>query len=69
MAAKTLRQAILEELERQEATGPEEAVDVMAVRQSLGALEHNFEAALEELTRMERVGFVAGQIYSRRTMA
>lgn len=66
--AKNMRHAILEELERQEAIGPEQAVDAMAVRQSLGALVPDFEKALEELTSMERVGVVAGQLYLRRNV-
>lgn len=66
MHARTMRQAILGELERQDATAPERAVDPIAVRQSLGVLERDFEVALEELADTERVGLVAGQLYLRR---
>lgn len=68
MYARNMRQAILDELELQEATAPERAVDPIAVRQSLGALERDFEMALEELADTERVGLVAGQLYLRRNV-
>lgn len=68
MRERNLRQAILEELERQEATGPEQAVDPVAVRQGLGALERDFEAALEDLADTERIGLVVGQLYLRRNL-
>lgn len=68
MPAKNKRQAILGELEPQEATGPERAVDPIAVRHSLGALERDFEVSPEELTGTERVGLVVGQLYLRRNV-
>lgn len=69
MHAKNMRQAILDELEHQDATDPERAVDPIAVRQSLGVLERDFEVALVELTDTERVGLVAGQLYLRRNLS
>ncbi|WP_127903655.1 hypothetical protein [Solirhodobacter olei] len=63
-----MRQAILDKLEHQDATVPERAVDPIAVRQSLGVLENDFEVALVELTDTERVGLVAGQLYLRRNL-
>lgn len=66
MHAKDMRQAILDELEHQDATVPERAVDPIAVPQSLGVLEHDFEVALAELADPERVGLVTGQLYLRR---
>lgn len=68
MEPESLRQAILEELERQDATDPEQAVEVMAVRQTVGALQADFERALAELTDRERVGLVVGKIYVRRNL-
>ncbi len=68
MHAKNIRQAILEELERLEATAPERAVDPIAVRHGLGALERDFEVALEELADTERIGLVVGQLYLRRNV-
>ena len=68
MEQESLRQAILEELERQDATDPEQAVDVMAVRQTVGALQADFERALAELADRERVGLVVGKLYVRRNL-
>lgn len=68
MTGENLRQAILAELERQDATAPEQAVDVMAVRHTLGALQADFESALSELADKERVGLVVGKLYLRRDL-
>ncbi|WP_127903510.1 hypothetical protein [Solirhodobacter olei] len=68
MEPESLRQAILAELARQDATDPEQAVDVIAVRQTVGALQTDFERALAELTDKERVGLVVGKLYVRRNL-
>lgn len=68
MKEENLRQEILKELERQDATDPEQGVDVMAVRHTLGALRSDFDLALAELTDKERVGLVVGKLYVRRNL-
>ncbi|WP_127903645.1 hypothetical protein [Solirhodobacter olei] len=68
MAAESLALAILEELEHQGATEPEDAVDVIALRHTLGALQLDFDTAVAELADLEQVGLVIGKIYLRRNV-
>lgn len=55
--------AILDELRREAAVGPEAAVDASGVRRAIGAREHEFDASVSELTAFGMVGMIIGDLY------
>lgn len=60
--------AIEMELARLGATNPKKTVNPEAIRHTLTALQSVFDAALSELTSLEQVGMISGEIYLRRSL-
>ncbi len=63
-----MKQAIEMELVRLGATNPTKTVSPEAIRQNLTAFHSAFDAALSELTCLEQVGMISGEIYLRRSL-
>lgn len=64
-----MKLAIEMELVRLGATNPTKTVNPEAIRQNLTAFQSVFDTALSELTLLEQVGMISGEIYLRRSFS
>ena len=63
-----MKLAIEMELVRLGAVNPTNTVNPEAIRQNLSAFQSVFDTALSELTLLEQVGMISGEIYLRRSL-
>lgn len=56
------------ELVRLGAVNPKKTVNPEEIRQNLSAFQSVFDTALSELTLLEQVGMISGEIYLRRSL-
>ncbi|WP_420006536.1 hypothetical protein [Arenibacterium sp. LLYu02] len=56
------------ELVRLGAINPKKTVNPEEIRQNLSAFQSVFDTALSELTLLEQVGMISGEIYLRRSL-